>query len=44
MGMAGETDARPMAFTMAVCASIALAAFLMIRRRAASADDTVGSS
>lgn len=44
VGMAGETDARPMAFTMAVCASIALAAFLMIRRRAASADDTVGSS
>ncbi|MGW4857833.1 multidrug effflux MFS transporter [Kocuria palustris] len=44
VGTAGETDARPMAFTMAVCASIAMAAFLMIRRRAASADDTVGSS
>ena len=33
VGLAGESDARPMAFTMAVCAGIALAAFAVIGRR-----------
>lgn len=33
VGLAGESDARPMAFTMLVCAALALAAFTLIGRR-----------
>lgn len=46
VGLAGETHALPMALTMAVCAAVALTAFLLIRRRSASAaaSDVAGSS